>query len=263
LSTQVTRVSPASLSAAPHGGPGPVQRILTSAPWWLLPATVVTVLGLFGLYSIWTAFLTGGINQSGTYLSPFYSPTIWKTGPVSPALWVLGSPLLFRATCYYYRKAYYRSFFWDPPACAVGELRHRKYRGETAFPLFLNNLHRFLFYLVLIVTGFLWYDVYLAFFAPDGHVQLGLGTGIMLANVILLSGYTFGCHSWRHLVGGGLDCYSKSRLGEARYRAWRWVTVLNERHPVWAWCSMFSVVITDVYIHLLRAGILVDPHVVF
>ncbi len=132
---------------------------------------------------------------------------------MSPALWVLGSPLLFRATCYYYRKAYYRSFFWDPPSCAIGELRHRKYRGETAFPLFLNNLHRFLFYLVLIVTGFLWYDVYLAFWAPNGHVQLGLGTGIMLVNVILLSGYTFGCHAWRHLVGGGLDCYSKSAMG--------------------------------------------------
>ena len=263
MSTQVTKVSPASLASAPRSGPGPIERILNSLPWWALPATVVIVLGLFGLYSVWTAFLTGGINQSGTYLSPFYSPTIWKTGPVSPALWVLGSPLLFRATCYYYRKAYYRSFFWDPPSCAVGELRHRKYRGETAFPLFLNNLHRFLFYLVLIVTGFLWYDVYLAFFAPNGHVQLGLGTGIMLINVILLSGYTFGCHSWRHLVGGGLDCYSRSQLGQARYRAWRWVTVLNQRHPVWAWCSMFSVVIADVYIHLLRAGILIDPHIIF
>jgi hypothetical protein len=176
---------------------------------------------------------------------------------------VLGSPLLFRATCYYYRKAYYRSFFWDPPSCAVGELRHRKYRGETAFPLFLNNLHRFLFYLVLIVTGFLWYDAYLAFWAPNGHFQIGLGTVIMLVNVILLSGYTFGCHSWRHLVGGGLDCYSRSAIGQARYRAWRWVTVLNQRHPVWAWCSMFSVVITDVYIHLLRAGIIIDPHIIF
>ena len=82
----------------------------------------------------------------------------------------------------------------------------------------------------------------------------------MLANVILLSGYTFGCHSWRHLVGGGLDCYSKAKLGQARYRAWQWVTVLNQRHPLWAWCSMFSVVITDVYIHLLRAGIIIDPH---
>jgi len=263
LSTQVTKVSPASLATAAARGPGSIERILDSLPWWALPATVVTVLGLFGLYSIWTAFLTGGINQSGSYLSPFYSPTIWSTGPVSPALWVLGSPLLFRATCYYYRKAYYRSFFWDPPACAVGELRHRKYRGETAFPLFLNNLHRFLFYLVLIVTGFLWYDVYLAFWAPNGHVQLGVGTGIMLANVILLSGYTFGCHSWRHLVGGGLDCYSRSVVGQARYSAWKWVTILNQRHPVWAWLSMFSVVITDVYIHLLRAGILIDPHIVF
>jgi hypothetical protein len=26
---------------------------------------------------------------------------------------------------------------------------------------------------------------------------------------------------------------------------------------------MFSVVITDVYIHLLRAGIIIDPHIVF
>ena len=233
-------------------------------PWWLLPVTVVTVLGGFTVYSLWTAFLSGAVNQSGPYLSPFYSPLLWITGPVSPALWVLGSPLLFRATCYYYRKAYYRSFFWDPPSCAVGELRHRAYRGENAFPLFLNNLHRLFFYLVLIVTGFLWYDVYLAFFDPgNGHVQLGLGTGIMLANVILLSGYTFGCHSLRHLVGGTLDCYSKARLGMTRLRAWNWVTVLNQRHPLWAWTSMFSVVITDIYIHLLRAGAFPDPHIVF
>ena len=79
MSTQVTKVSPASLVSAPHSGPGPVERILDAMPWWALPATVVTVLGLFGLYSIWTAFLSGGINQSGSYLSPFYSPTIWKT----------------------------------------------------------------------------------------------------------------------------------------------------------------------------------------
>src|SRR5207302_11222158 len=135
-------------------------------------------------------------------------------------------------------------------------------RGENAFPLVLNNLHRFFLYLVGIVTGFLWYDVVLAFFS-GGHVQLGLGTGIMLANVILLSGYTLGCHSLRHLAGGSVDCYSKARMGMARLRAWKWVTILNERHPLWAWVSMFSVVITDVYIHMLRAGWFVDPHVVF
>jgi hypothetical protein len=259
-----TQVTPRHL--APTGTHQPETRwqlFQRDKPWWLLPATVVAVLGGFTVYSVWTAFLSGGVNQAGPYLSPFYSPLIWATGPITPALWVLWSPLAFRATCYYYRKAYYRSFFWDPPACAVGELRHRTYRGENAFPLFLNNMHRFFFYAVLVVTGFLWYDVYLAFFdPPTGHVQIGLGTGIMLANVLLLTGYTFGCHSLRHLVGGSLDCYSNSPVGLARHRAWSWVTILNGKHAMWAWLSMFSVVITDIYIHLLHAGILADPHVV-
>ena len=42
--------------------------------------------------------------------------------------------LLFRLTCYYYRKAYYRAFWLSPPACAVAE-PHAKYTGETRFPL--------------------------------------------------------------------------------------------------------------------------------
>jgi len=245
-----------------HAGGGALARLRRDQPWWLLPATVVTVLTGFTIYALWTAFFAGGVNQYGPYLSPFYSPLLWSTGPVSPALWVLWSPLAFRATCYYYRKAYYRSFFWDPPACTLGELRHREYRGEAKFPLVLNNLHRYFLYAAIVVIGFLWYDVYLAFFT-QGHVQIGLGTGIMLVNVVLLSGYTFGCHSLRHLAGGGLDCYSKARLGVARHRAWQWVTVLNVRHPMWAWVSMFSVVITDAYIQLLRHGAFLDPHIVF
>ena len=217
------------------------------------------MLGIYRLYSIWTAFLTGGINQSGSYLSPFYSPTIWSTGPVSPALWVLGSPLLFRATCYYYRKAYYRSFFWDPPSCAVGELRHRKYRGETAFPLFLNNLHRFLFYLVLIVTGFLWYDVYLAFWAPIGHVLLGLGSGIMLDNVILLSGYTFGCHSLRHMLGGILDRISERPVRRVAYQC---SSALNRHHMEWARLSLVMVAFSDLYVRLCSMGIWHDWRII-
>jgi len=270
MSTQVAPSIGAQLDA--HRSDGLLAGLRRDAPWWLLPATVVTVLGGFTVYAIWTAFFAGGVNQYGPYLSPFFSPLLWSTGPVSPALWVLWSPLAFRATCYYYRKAYYRSFFWDPPACTLGELRHGKYRGEAGFPLFLNNLHRFFLYAAIVVIGFLWYDVFLAFFQPavnavgtgnsfPSHVQLGLGTGIMLVNVVLLSGYTFGCHSFRHLTGGGLDCYSKARMGLARYRSWRWVTVLNGRHPMWAWISMFSVVITDAYIRLLQHGVFIDPHI--
>lgn len=260
-----TQIAPPSFSPPAHGAElSPLARAGRAAPWWAYPATVVTVLGCFTGYAIWTAFFSGGVNQSGPYLSPFYSPLLWSTGPITPALWVLWSPLLFRATCYYYRKAYYRSFFWDPPSCALGELRHRAYRGEHAFPLFLNNLHRFFLYAAIIVIGFLWYDVFLAFFQPGtGHVQLGIGTGIMLVNVVLLSAYTFGCHSLRHLVGGGLDCYAESSIRQARHRAWSWVTILNGRHAMWAWLSMFSVVFTDVYIHFVHAGTFTDPHIVF
>src|SRR5262249_18352236 len=144
-----------------------------AAPWWAYPLTVVTVLGAFTGYALWTAFFGGGVNQSGPYLSPFYSPLLWSTGPITPALWVLWPPVGSRATCSPPRRASSGSSFGAPPACAVGELRHRSYRGETQFPLFLNNLHRFFLYAAVVVIGFLWYDAVLAFVQPgSGHVQL-------------------------------------------------------------------------------------------
>ena len=90
--------------------------------WWVELIPVFILLGGFGIYATLRAF--EGANYTwGPYLSPFYSPLIdpehhWW--PLSPALLVLAGPLGFRATCYYYRKAYYRAFFLDPPACAVG-----------------------------------------------------------------------------------------------------------------------------------------------
>ena len=75
----------------------------------------------------------------GPYLSPFYSPELFgdsphawfgpKPGwwpawlPFSPALLILPAPGGFRFTCYYYRGAYYKAFWADPPSCAVGEPR--------------------------------------------------------------------------------------------------------------------------------------------
>ena len=269
----MAQVTAAPSAHADHAGPSLLARFRRDKPWWLLPATVVVVLGGFALYVLWTAFVesppgsANHISQWGPYLSPFFSPTIWSTGPISPAIWVLWSPLIFRGSCYYYRKAYYRSFFWDPPACALGELRHREYHGESRFPGILNNLHRFTLYAALIILGWLWYDVVQAFFSTQpgstGHLWLGLGTGIMLLNVALLTLYTFSCHSLRHLAGGGLDCYSTARLGMARNRAWRGLTRLNVNHPMWAWLSLFSVMGTDVYIRLLQHGVFLDPHILF
>ncbi len=235
----------------------PVQ----SAPrnsYWAQVLPVIAVLSAFGIYATWRAF-EGAYYEWGPYLSPFYSPLIdaghhWW--PYSPALLILGGPLGFRLTCYYYRKAYYRAFFFDPAGCAVPE-RSRNYCGETRLPLILQNVHRYFFYIGVIFIAFLWHDAIRAFFFPDG-VGVGVGTLVLLVNIILLSCYTFGCHSFRHLAGGKLDCFSCSRLGRARRKGWRSITALNEHHMLFAWLSLCSVGFADFYIRLVASGAIRD-----
>ena len=227
-------------------------------PWWLELLPVIILFGGFGFYATARAF-EGKFYEWGPYLSPFYSPLLsfswWK---FSPALLILGAPLGFRTTCYYYRKAYYRAFFLDPPACTVGEPGLRKsYKGETRFPFILQNIHRYFLYLAILFICFLWYDVFKAF-NFDGKFGIGLGTLIMLVNVCLLTLYTFSCHSLRHIVGGKLDCFSCATLGVPRHSAWSFVTILNERHMIWAWASLISVGATDFYIRMLASGAFKD-----
>ncbi len=228
--------------------------------WWVEPLLTVLFLGFFSLYSFWSIVIATKGWEFGSYLSPFYSPLLslgfW---PFSPALLIFWMPLGFRATCYYYRKAYWRSFFLDPPACAVRDpgilaVGSRGYVGERRFPEVLLNSHRFFLYLALVVLFFLWVDAIRAF-SFDGRFGIGLGSLIFLTNVLLLSGYTFSCHSLRHLVGGGMDCMSCSR---GRYTAWEWLSAINPRHSYFAWASLFSVVLTDVYVRLLSSGALTD-----
>lgn len=228
-------------------------------PWWIEILPVIAIMGGFSVYATLRA-LEGKFYAWGPYLSPFYSPLIdpqhhWW--PFSPAILILAGPLGFRATCYYYRKALYRAFFLDPPACAVSESGGRSYSGETAFPFILQNLHRYFFYLAILFLCFLWYDAILAFRFPEG-LGIGVGSLVMLVNVTLLSAYTFSCHSLRHLAGGKLDCFSCATFGVPRHSAWRVVTFLNERHMLWAWMSLFSVALTDLYIRLVSAGNIKD-----
>jgi hypothetical protein len=227
--------------------------------WRLELLPVIILLGGFGVYATLRAF-EGKYYEWGPYLSPFYSPLIdpqhhWW--PFSPALLILVGPLGFRATCYYYRKAYYRAFFLDPPACAVAEPAKRKYRGETAFPFILQNVHRYFFYLALLFLAFLWYDAIVAF-NWNGSFGIGVGSLVLLVNIILLTIYTLSCHSLRHLAGGKLDCFSCATFGGPRHTAWRWLSFLNEHHMLFAWSSLISVGFADFYIRMVRCGVFHD-----
>ncbi len=279
-------------------------------PWWAGPSLVVIGLLAFLIYGTWAAWQGGfyEIRQDRTdfhaagnkpvapYLSPFFAPLIydpngeshhawikgdlrpgWLPGwfPFSAGFLILAFPGLFRFTCYYYRKAYYRAFWADPPACAVGEPR-TGYWGENRLPLILQNSHRYWMYFAVLFLVLLAWDALLAFFwpadragtlLPDHGWQFGVGLGtlIMVANVGLLTGFTFGCNSVRHLVGGRLNCFScpgnveKLKPG---YKLWRWSTVFNEHHMEWAWASLFSVGFTDLYIRLCAMGVWTDLRII-
>jgi hypothetical protein len=227
--------------------------------WWLELLPVIALLGAFGLYATARAF-EGRYFEWGPYLSPFYSPLIdanHRWWPFSPALLILAFPLGFRITCYYYRKAYYRAFFLDPPACAVGEPAKRRYQGESKFPFILQNVHRYFLYAGIIFLVFLWRDAVRGFFF-DGRFGIGVGSLVLLFNVILLSVYALSCHSLRHLVGGKLDCFSCVAFGGPRHAAWQWLSMLNGRHMLYAWISLIMVGLTDLYIRQVASGAIPD-----
>jgi len=245
-----------------EAGRAPLPLTSRQDTWWIKPLTTVVVLGAFVIYSTWRAF-ENQFYAVGPYLSPFYSPLLtfnWSIfgWNISPALYILVFPLGFRLTCYYYRLAYYRAFFWDPPACAVQEVAARKhYTGERQFPLILQNIHRYAFYAAVAFIFILGWDA-LQTFSFDGHFGMGLGSIIFVVNILLITAYTFSCHSFRHLIGGRLNCYSCTRGNQVRYGIWKRISILNARHSLLAWVSLISVALTDVYVRLVASGVITD-----
>jgi hypothetical protein len=216
-------------------------------------------------YATWAA-LQGQHYTYGPYLSPFYSPELfgntkhswfgpfpaWWPGwlPASPAILILWAPAGFRFTCYYYRGAYYKAFWADPPACAVGEPR-KSYIGENNWPLRIQNVHRYFMYLAVLFILMLTLDALKAFWFPDGF-GIGIGTLVLCVNVLLLAGYTFGCHSLRHVIGGRHDCLSAHPTCHALYKG---CSALNKRHMLWAWMSLVTVMFADGYVRLCSMGV--------
>jgi hypothetical protein len=236
--------------------------------WWATPLATFLGLGAFVVYATWAAF-QGAHYYWGPYLSPFYSPELWGPSPhawfgpqpawwpaalpFSAALLILWAPGGFRFTCYYYRGAYYKAFWADPPACGVGEPR-KSYLGERSFPLILQNIHRYFMYLAMPFILILAWDVWKATQFSDGF-GIGVGTIVLAVNVVLLAGYVFGCHSFRHYVGGYLDQLSRRPAQKKLYDC---VSCLNHVHMRWAWGSLFSVAFSDLYVRLVSMGVWTD-----
>jgi hypothetical protein len=248
-------------------------RTLRRDRWWAGPTWTVLGLAAFLTYATVRVFQQDHYFASDFhYLTPFYSPclsascvegsAVFGTLPWEFPWWipyaVISLPflLLFRFTCYYYRKAYYRSVWQSPTACAVRE-PHSSYSGETRFPLVMQNSHRYFFYVAFAIAVLNTYDALIALFhGTNGGFGIGLGNLVLLGNVILLWCYTASCHSCRHVMGGRLRSFSTN---PARYWLWTQISKLNTRHMSFAWITLGTLALTDFYVMLVASETIVDP----
>jgi len=265
-----TRPTPVRLGGV-RGGPDSV-RTLRRDQWWRSPTITVVVLTSFVVYSTWAAFQNRyyfvGSASHRDLISPFYSPCLagscvpgshpsftWSWWEISPAILILIVPLGFRFTCYYYRRAYYRGFWQSPPACAVADA-HGSYRGESRFPLIIQNVHRYFFYLGLVLNVILTIDAVVSYGEPGLGVGVSIGSLVLTVNAVLLWSYSLSCHACRHLCGGNVNRFSAHPL---RAKVWKLLTPLNARHMQIAWLSLVFVALTDLYVRLVAAGVFSDP----
>jgi hypothetical protein len=257
---------------------GPDVPTLRKDRWWLEPAVTFSVLTAFVVYSTYAAFVnkdyydgTTGATMHRNLISPFYSPCLTGscvTGShpfgvlieawhISPALLILIFPLGFRLTCYYYRKAYYRSFWLSPPACGVADA-HGSYTGETRLPLILQNVHRYFFWILLIFNTILTIDAVEAFRQPGAPSGWGIsvGTVVLCLNATCLWLYSLSCHACRHFCGGQVKSFAKHPV---RHKLWKAVSPLNAMHMRFAWLSLVVVALSDLYVRLVASGTIHDP----
>jgi hypothetical protein len=270
--TTTTARPPSAGAAVPRPRAAISEKTLRKDRWWLAP--LLTVIGLVAwlAYATVRVFMQSDYLAEGAgyhYLTPFYSPCLsngcspsaaeWgrflPNWPILPyALITLVFLLAFRLTCYYYRKAYYRSFWASPPACAVPD-GHKTYSGETRFPLIFQNAHRYMFYAAFLISIINSWDAIRAFWGPDSG-GFGLGNLVLLANVVLLWAYTLSCHSCRHIIGGRLKHFSQHPV---RYKVWGIVSKMNGHHMGLAWTTLASLAVTDFYVMAVSAGWFADP----
>ncbi len=245
------------------------ERTLRQDRWWLYPAVTFTVFTAFVVYATWRAF-AGHDYYSSPYLSPFYSPCLatycvegssdfgqpFSWWQLSPALIILIFPLGLPDELLLLPQGLLPLVLAEPAGLRRSPSRTASTPARRRLPLILNNVHRYFFYAAVVVALVLTFDAVLAFRDENGDWgHMGLGTLFFLVNVVLIWGYTLGCHSCRHAVGGRLRHFSKHPV---RYRAWTFVSKLNAKHARYAWLSLFSVAFADLYVYLLATGAISD-----
>src|SRR6266540_3886884 len=205
--------------------PPTAPRTARGDRWWALPVVTVVVLLGFVVYGTWVAFQNANY-YADPYVSPFYSPCL-ATSCLHPTASFLGS-----------------WWKWSPALLVL------------PFPLFFRlTCYYYLNAYYLPFPVFLSWDAAQSFFFPGG-CGMRLGTLVLLVNVFLFWLYTLSCHSCRHLVGGRVDQFSKAPV---RHFLWRRVSWLNVHHARWAWASLFSVAMADLYVRLVATGTIHDP----
>ncbi len=230
------------------------RRIFSTSrrdPWWIETVISGVVFVAVIIYSVIRA-IEGKFFEWGPYLSPLY-PIPFESGWLSPAMLTMWVPAGYRITCYFCRRVYYRSIFADPPACAVKEPK-RIYKGESAFPYILVNIHRYFLILAILFVPIHWTHA-IRSLIWNGKFGIGLGSIILFADTIFLTLYVLSCHSLRHFVGGRLDIFSSK---PKNYTIWQLISKLNEKHGLFFWLSLVSVAVADIYIKLVASGKITD-----
>ncbi|MBI3859967.1 MAG: hypothetical protein HY296_07015 [Thaumarchaeota archaeon] len=190
------------------------------------------------------ALLAYPMEAFAGYIDPFYSPTVL----------IVPLPGAFRLTCYAYRKDYHRHLFKHPLGCANpdrGDGTERKYTGERSAVFQLENFHRYFLYAGIAILPFFYFDFYQSL-AYSGTLRLG--SIVLLANALLLSGWTLSCHAFRHIVGGNMNCYSCAFGGGLRKSVYDKQSWLNKHHEALAWISLLTIVFADLFLRGVAAG---------
>ena len=236
--------------------------------WWTEPFWMASALTIAVLYTGMRVLIWDGDIQYDNHrvTSPIFSPDVLHLlhitnhpGWMNSAMLILWIPFGFRGTCYYMRRVYHRTFFQNPTGCMIAkpELNYAiGYKGERG-PFILNNIHRYMLYLAILILSVKFYDVILTTKFSDGSRAISIGTLILGIESFLLLMYVTSCHAFRHLFGGGMNRW-RGGLSGVFGSLYRTISKVNVHHSFWFWTSLAMVFLGDLFVLAVAEDILSD-----